>query len=190
VAAAGAVLAREVVENSVWARAWGCRCTTENEQVWPSDIEELADILKRVDVLDGPVGLMTMFSSGMFLMIISYLSLNHANTDGVPAGKNVHLQRLDPPMFSVGKSGCVVQILPPALRFWEKLGLSPHGGKRDVVAFVFLEEGGLEKQQQAEVWLNKMSAGYSVSPTSIIFLSFFKQSNLSWAGQTTWFFHS
>lgn len=144
VAAAGAVLAREVVENSVWARAWGCRCTTEDEQVWPSDIEELADILKRVDVLDGPVGLMTMFSS-----------------DGVSAGSNVHLQRLDPPMFLVGKSGCVVQISPPALRFWEKLGLTPHGGKRDVVAFVFLEEGGLEKQHQAEVWLNKMSAGYS-----------------------------
>ncbi|KAG1846505.1 mediator complex subunit 13 C-terminal-domain-containing protein [Suillus tomentosus] len=144
VAAAGAVLAREVVENSVWARAWGCRYTTEGEQVWPSDIQELADILKRVDVLDGPVELMTMFSS-----------------DGVPAGEKVHLQRLDPPMFSVGKSGCVVQVLPSALRFWEKLGLTPHGGKRDVVAFVFLEEGGLEKQHQAEAWLNKMSAEYS-----------------------------
>ncbi|KAG1724768.1 hypothetical protein EDB19DRAFT_2043401 [Suillus lakei] len=144
VAAAGAVLAREVVENSVWARAWGCRCTPGNEQAWPSDIQELADILKRVDVLDGPVELMTMFSS-----------------DGVPTGENVHFQRLDPPMFSVGKSGCVMQVLPSALRFWEKLGLTPHGGKRDVVAFVFLEEGGLEKQHQAEVWLNKMSAGYS-----------------------------
>lgn len=144
VAAAGAVLAREVVENSVWARAWGCRYTTEGEQVWPSDIQELADILKRVDVLDGPVELMTMFSS-----------------DGVPVGEKVHLQRLDPPMFSVGKSGCVVQVLPSALRFWEKLGLTPHGGKRDVVAFVFLEEGGLEKQHQAEAWLNKMSAEYS-----------------------------
>lgn len=144
VAAAGAVLAREVVENSVWARAWGCRYTTEGEQVWPSDIQELADILKRVDVLDGPVELMTMFSS-----------------DGVSAGEKVHLQRLDPPMFSVGKSGCVVQVLPSALRFWEKLGLTPHGGKRDVVAFVFLEEGGLEKQHQAEAWLNKMSAEYS-----------------------------
>ncbi|KAG1767693.1 mediator complex subunit 13 C-terminal-domain-containing protein [Suillus placidus] len=144
VAAAGAVLAREVVENSVWARAWGCRCTTEDEPIWPSDIQELAGILKRMDILDGPVELVTMFSS-----------------DGVPAGGNLHLQRLDPPMFSVGKSGCVVQVLPSALRFWEKLGLTPHGGKRDVVAFVFLEEGGLEKQHQAEVWLNKMSAGYS-----------------------------
>ncbi|KAG2070001.1 hypothetical protein BDR04DRAFT_1077345 [Suillus decipiens] len=144
VAAAGAVLAREVVENSVWARAWGCRCTTEDGQVWPSDIQELANILKRVDVLDGPVELMTMFSS-----------------NSVPTGENVHVQRLDPPMFSVGKSGCVVQVLPSALRFWEKLGLMPHGGKRNVVAFVFLEEGGLEKQHQAEIWLNKMSAGYS-----------------------------
>jgi mediator of RNA polymerase II transcription subunit 13 len=114
-------------------------------------------------------------------MIMSYLSLNHANTDGVSAGSNVHLQRLDPPMFSVGKSGCVVQISPPALRFWEKLGLTPHGGKRDVVAFVFLEEGGLEKQHQAEVWLNKMSAGYSVSLTLIIYLLF--SSNQIYPGQ-------
>ncbi|KAG2150318.1 mediator complex subunit 13 C-terminal-domain-containing protein [Suillus bovinus] len=144
VAAAGAVLAREVVENSVWARAWGCRCIAADEQVWPSDIQELAEILKHVNVLDGPVELMTMFPS-----------------DGVPAVENVHLQRLDPPMFSVGKSGCVVQVLPSALRFWEKLGLTPHGGKRDVVAFVFLEEGGLEKQHQAEAWLNKMSTEYS-----------------------------
>jgi len=75
-------------------------------------------------------------------------------------------------MFSVGKSGCVVQVLPSALRFWEKLGLTPHGGKRDVVAFVFLEEGGLKKQRQAEVWLNKMSVGYSVSSLTIVILSF------------------
>ncbi|KAG1739948.1 mediator complex subunit 13 C-terminal-domain-containing protein [Suillus paluster] len=143
-AAAGAVLAREVVENAVWARAWGCRCAAGEEQVWPSDIQELGDILKRVDVLDGPVELLTMFTP-----------------DGIPAAESVHFQRLDPPMFSVGKSGCVVQVLPSALRFWEKLGLTPHGGKRDVVAFVFLEEGGLEKQRQAEIWLNKMSAGYS-----------------------------
>jgi mediator of RNA polymerase II transcription subunit 13 len=181
VVAAGAVLAREVVENPVWARAWGCRFTTENEQVWPSDIQELADILKRVDVLDGPVELMTMFSFGKFLMIVSYLLFNYANTDGVPAGGNVHLQRLDPPMFSVGKSGCVVQVLPSALRFWEKLGLTAHGGKRDVVAFVFLEEGGLEKQHQAEAWLNKMSVGYSVSSLSMIFLSF--SSNRFYLGQ-------
>ncbi|KAG0692561.1 hypothetical protein DFH29DRAFT_1046017 [Suillus ampliporus] len=119
-----------------------------DEQVWPSDIQELADILKRVDVLDGPVELLTMFTS-----------------DGMPAAESVHLQRLDPPMFSAGKSGCVVQVLPSALALLEKLGLTPHGGKRDVVAFVFLEEGGLEKQRQAEIWLNKMSAGYSAKQT-------------------------
>jgi hypothetical protein len=90
----------------------------------------------------------------------------HSHTDGIPAAQDVHFQRLEPPMFSVGKSSCVVQVLPSALRFWGKLGLTPHSGKRNVVAFVFLEEGGLEKQRQAEVWLNKMSAGYSVSSLS------------------------
>lgn len=96
-------------------------------------------------------------------MFVDYL---HA--DDTLAAEGKHLQRLDPPMFSVGKSGSVVQVLPSALRFWEKLGLTPHGGKRDVIAFVFLEEGGLEKQRQAEIWLNKMSAGYAVSSSMIL----------------------
>jgi mediator of RNA polymerase II transcription subunit 13 len=65
-AAAGAALTREVVENPVWARAWSSRCDAVGEQMWPGDIQRLADILKRVDVLDGPVELLTMFASGKF----------------------------------------------------------------------------------------------------------------------------
>lgn len=172
-AAAGAVLTREVVENPVWARACGCRRDTGGEQMWPGDIQGLADILKRVDVLDGPVELLTMFTSGKFWWFIGYIILiYYPNVDGIPAAGGVHLQRLDPPMFSVGKSGCVVQVLPSALRFWEKLGLTPHGGKRDVVAFLFFEEGGSEKEHQAELWLKKMSAGYSVSLLTISFCRF------------------
>jgi mediator of RNA polymerase II transcription subunit 13 len=65
-AAAGATLTREVVENTVWARAWSSRCDAGGEQMWPGDIQRLADILKGVDVLDGPVELLTMFASGKF----------------------------------------------------------------------------------------------------------------------------
>jgi mediator of RNA polymerase II transcription subunit 13 len=69
---------------------------------------------------------------------------------------------LEPPMISVGKASAIMQVLPPALRFWEKLGLRPRGGKKDVVAFVFFEEDQ-ERQQQVENWLERMSATYSVS---------------------------
>ena len=72
-AAAGAALTREVVENPVWARAWGCRCDAGREQMWPSDIQGLADILKRVDILDGPVELLTMFASGQFWWFVGYI---------------------------------------------------------------------------------------------------------------------
>ena len=43
---------------------------------------------------------------------------------------------MDPPTISVGK-GAIIQILPTLLRFWEKLGLTPRMGKKDVTAFLF-----------------------------------------------------
>jgi len=63
-AAAGAALTREAVENPVWARAFSCRRNTREEQIWPGDIQGLADILKRIDFLDGSVGLLRMFAPG------------------------------------------------------------------------------------------------------------------------------
>jgi mediator of RNA polymerase II transcription subunit 13 len=72
-------------------------------------------------------------------------------------------------MISIGKGEAVIQILPTALRFWEKLGLGPRGGKKDVTAFVLFEDDGEERQQQVETWLADVSATYSVS----IFILFF-----------------
>jgi mediator of RNA polymerase II transcription subunit 13 len=66
-------------------------------------------------------------------------------------------------MLTVGKSDAVMQILPSALRFWEKLGLGPRAGKKNVTAFVLFEDDGDEKQHQVERWLNSMSVTYAVS---------------------------
>lgn len=79
-------------------------------------------------------------------------------------------------MLSVGKGSQIIQVLPTALKFWEKLGLEPRGGKKDVVAFVFyededegtqeMEDGETrlsETQAMAERWLAWMGTAYAVS---------------------------
>lgn len=71
-------------------------------------------------------------------------------------------------MFTVAKSDAIMQVLPTALRFWEKLGLGPRGGRKNVTAFVLFEDEGEERQLRVERWLNDMSATYSVSDPSCI----------------------
>lgn len=67
-------------------------------------------------------------------------------------------------MISVGKGDSIIQASPASLRFWEKLGLTPRGGKKDLTAFLFFEENGPDKQLLAETWLRKLSTTYSVCP--------------------------
>lgn len=74
-------------------------------------------------------------------------------------------------MISVGKGDSTIQVLPASLRFWEKLGLTPRAGKKDLTAFLFFEDNGLDKQQLAETWLRKLSTTYSVRPVIDLFES-------------------
>lgn len=69
---------------------------------------------------------------------------------------------MDTPMVSVGKGESIIQVLPATLRFWEKLGLTPQAGKKDLTAFLFIEDNGLDKQSLGETWLRKLSTAYSV----------------------------
>lgn len=71
-------------------------------------------------------------------------------------------------MVTVGKSDAIIQVLPSALRFWEKLGLGPRGGKKNVVAFVLFEDDSEQKQHQIERWLGNVSAIYAVSIYNMI----------------------
>ncbi|KAH7888131.1 mediator complex subunit 13 C-terminal-domain-containing protein [Phlebopus sp. FC_14] len=146
--AAGSMIAREVVENRAFADAWRAskRYSLPHKllEVWPADVSTLAQIIGSVPSLDGPVLLQEIFRSGA-------ATGNEAEC----------LQRLEAPMLSVGKGGCIVQVLPSSLRFWEKLGLTPWGGKKDITAFLFFEDSGLAKQQSAENWLKRVSATYS-----------------------------
>ena len=76
---------------------------------------------------------------------------------------DVSFQELDSPSLAVGKSNTIIKVLPSALRFWEKLGLGPRAGPKDVSAFVIYEGSDDEKEQLLENWLEKVSQVYTVS---------------------------
>ena len=64
-------------------------------------------------------------------------------------------------MISIGKGDAVIHVLPTALRFWEKLGLGPKGGRKDLSAFVIFEDGD-QRQIQMENWLVSVGNAYQV----------------------------
>ena len=73
------------------------------------------------------------------------------------------IQELDAPTLAVGKSDTILQVLPTALRFWEKLGLSPRAGAKDVNAFVLYEGSEDEREDRIAAWLDRLSQAYAVS---------------------------
>lgn len=73
------------------------------------------------------------------------------------------VQALDAPMISIGKGDAIIQVLPTGLRFWEKLGLDPKGGRKDLSAFVIYEDEGEGRQALVETWLTDVCGAYQVS---------------------------
>jgi mediator of RNA polymerase II transcription subunit 13 len=66
-------------------------------------------------------------------------------------------------MISIGKGEAIIQVQPPALRFWEKLGLNPKAGKKDVSAIAIFEDDGEQGQGLVESWLSNVCSAYDVS---------------------------
>lgn len=65
-------------------------------------------------------------------------------------------------MLSAGKMDAVIQVLPPALRFWDKLGLGPRGGPKSIAGYVLFEERDEDRRNQVKEWLERVSATYIV----------------------------
>ena len=65
-------------------------------------------------------------------------------------------------MLSIGKGEAIIQVQPPALRFWEKLGLNPKAGKKDVSAIAIFEDDGEQGQALVESWLSNVCSAYEV----------------------------
>ena len=151
--AAAQILAKEVVESATWNDAWRAnavdcwaehRCATE---VWQSDVRCVVKALGTLPGLDGPLDLQSIFTS--------------------EDGEKPTLEQVESPFLSVAKSEAVIQVLPSALRFWDKLGLSPRAGKKDVCAFVFFEESDEARVDAVDKWLQWVSSTYTVRDATI-----------------------
>jgi mediator of RNA polymerase II transcription subunit 13 len=153
--AAAFTLAMEVVENPLWADAW-CASSLGVKQssgVWPADVRNISQLLEAVPGLEGPLDIGTLFGLEV-----------HSRDVGGSKAIQQSIQPLETPMISIGKGDAVIQILPTALRFWEKLGLGPRGGQKNATLFVLFEDDGEQRQQQIENWLSSVAAIYEVRP--------------------------
>ncbi|EPQ59740.1 hypothetical protein GLOTRDRAFT_119718 [Gloeophyllum trabeum ATCC 11539] len=150
--AAALMFAKEQIENPVWAQA--CRVKRMDEErasgpateVWQSDAHQALRLLAKLEGCPPS-------------MEVRELLASDAGSD-TTGSESAVLRRLKPPLMTVTKSDAVIQTGYTALRFWEKLGLSPRNGKKDVSAFVFFEDEGDSKVQQVESWLTKVSSRY------------------------------
>ncbi|KAK7689058.1 hypothetical protein QCA50_007749 [Cerrena zonata] len=138
--AAAQILVKEAAENPVWAKAWNACAKAGHQTVKPA-AEVWQAAVKRTIKLCGLVG-----SS---LSSLQVQDLFTSSND--PSASPMH--PLGTPMISAAKSNSVIQILPTALSFWEKLGLEPRAGGKDVTAYVFYESTGALNESNVYDWL-------------------------------------
>ncbi|EDR04992.1 uncharacterized protein LACBIDRAFT_294897 [Laccaria bicolor S238N-H82] len=141
--AAAFAIAAEVVENPLWAEAWRANTGPKDaSDVWAADIRAVAELLEDAPNLEGLIDVASLFG----------LEISSARPHT--------FHPLEAPMITVGKGEAVIHILPPALHFWEKLGLGPKGGPKDILGYVLFEDGGEQRERQVESWLERTVAAY------------------------------
>jgi len=146
-------VAVEVVENPLWAECWKANMVGVGSVggVWSTDIKAVQNLLDCIPGLEAPSTVAELFG----------LTDTASNTNMITAGSKSTLHPMEAPMMSIGKGEAVIQVLPPALRFWEKLGLSPKGGQKNVTAYVMFEENA-RHQPLMENWLASFINSYQV----------------------------
>lgn len=75
--AAAFTMVTEVVENSVWAKAWyfGHSVKHTTEEVWQADVKAIVRLLQSVPILQGPLDIRSLFELGMnFFVSLSHLA--------------------------------------------------------------------------------------------------------------------
>ncbi|KAG6836869.1 hypothetical protein H0H93_002112 [Arthromyces matolae] len=169
--AAAAALAIEVVENLPWAEAWRASTLIHTPQaqregqgrgegeVWLADVRLVKQLLESVSGLEVPLTLERVLGDGNSEGVKGKEKESTAEVGKPDKGKPT-LKMLEAPMITIGKGDAVIQVLPTALRFWEKLGLGPRGGPKDSTVFILFEDDAEQRVQQVEVWLESLAASY------------------------------
>ncbi|KAI8984928.1 mediator complex subunit 13 C-terminal-domain-containing protein [Trametes punicea] len=148
--AAAQILVEEVVENPTWSEAWRANAALSLNpplppaKIWQADAKYIGHLLGADQDVKSPTTVQELFSGPL------------CEKSSPPS-----LRTMSPPMLAVGKDEAIVQLSPTSLRFWEKLGLVPRAGPKDVTAFVFYEGTDEERESEIESWLSRVSAAYS-----------------------------
>lgn len=171
--AAAGLLVREIVENSLWAESWRANnrhalsTTSHTSSTCQGDVSQLASALDTLDDSHTSLKIGTLFNLGTVLFC--YM-LSRSPPPFVAAGSVQppqddslsSLQSMEPPLFSVGKGKSIVNVSPSVIRFWEKTGLHPAGGQKNVNAFVLYEGEGTEMSEHVSRWFKRVSIAYTV----------------------------
>ncbi|KAG5352297.1 hypothetical protein C0989_002899 [Termitomyces sp. Mn162] len=156
--AAAGMVATEVVENPPWAEAW--RASTlvaarAQGEVWLADVRATSQLLGSVPGLEGSMTL-----GSLFCDVGSKRSEKEKEREQKAEEGKGKLKMLEAPMITIGKGDAVIQILPTALRFWQKLGLGPKGGAKNGTVYMLFEDDGEQRMQQVEAWLESVATNY------------------------------
>ncbi|KAG9219490.1 hypothetical protein CCMSSC00406_0005384 [Pleurotus cornucopiae] len=146
--AAALMIAKEVVDNGEWALCWfaNVQATAHLQQAeaWHADIHFIAHLLSRLPNVEGPMELRDLFSP----------------TTPSTSPERV-LQLTESPLITLAKGDTLVHIQPTAIAFWEKLGLGPKGGKKDVTAYALFQEVDESHRSSVASWLRNLSSEYT-----------------------------
>lgn len=171
--AAMGLLVREVVENPVWAESWQInnhhtfRTTSYTWSTCQSDVSQLAAALETLDDSIAPLEMSALFDMGTVYChrLLSYSPSRSAAIGSFQPRQgdiSPSLQSMEPPLFGVGKGNTIINVSPSVIRFWEKAGLHPLGGRKNVNAFVLYEGESTEMFRRATQWFKQVSITYAV----------------------------
>ena len=171
--AAMGLLVREVVENPLWAESWqinnnhAFRATSFKWSTCQGEVSQLTAALDTLDDSRTSLEMGTLFDMSMTytpsmlscspLFFIAVGSLQPHQGD-----ISSSLQSMEPPFFSVGKGSNIINISPSVIRFWEKTGLHPLGGRKNVNAFVLYGSERTDLFGHASQWFKRVSNAYTV----------------------------
>ncbi|KLO17501.1 hypothetical protein SCHPADRAFT_925823 [Schizopora paradoxa] len=147
-------LCEELLDNPVWASAWRASLLEQsqhNNKWFTDDGAWFNDVRFSAMCFQGISSTRTPTSVEQYVVI--------ASPDDTREGHDA-VCIVEPNNIVVGKSNSLIQISPPALRFWDKLGLSPRSGKKDITAFV-VHNDQHDITDDAASWLADISRLYS-----------------------------
>uniref|UniRef100_D8QMD4 Mediator of RNA polymerase II transcription subunit 13 n=1 Tax=Schizophyllum commune (strain H4-8 / FGSC 9210) TaxID=578458 RepID=D8QMD4_SCHCM len=150
------MVAKEVAENGVWGEVWRAGVGSNDEGARDADedgdpIAPHSSDIAVVRELWSAVGVQSL-TLGALCGVEEESAQDHGTADHamdiddsadlptISSTLKPSLAALPPPHLTVAKGNSIVQVLPTALRFWDKLGLGPRAGRKEAVVYVVYED--------------------------------------------------